>query len=563
MKKYTDNALKEISKGNFGKAIEICDKAIGEEPDVPEYYEIRGDCFYNLGKYEYAAVNYNEASELTKKNKSDYSSLLLNKKGLCYIKLKEYKESTYNFNKAVKMDTSNYKAYNAKAKSLRMEGNNEDAVLIASKAISLKPDYAEAYNNRGSAYYNLSRVNESINDYTMAIKLKPDYAVAYFNRGMTYFYLKKDYIAAKLDWEKAIALNPVYEKDLKERLDAINRAYEKAVAEKLNKSYEIEKMKFETKISKPPVISSYGKSYTETKPKEKDKNISIKDGEFLKEGIVNTNTANETQILEINKPKTEEPAKEKRTLDNIIKEYESVNKLSDAFVEKEINPGDISSDKEEKIPDFAMPEELVKLHSEIVSSEEINKTEDTSPKKEQEVKTPPAIVQEDVHEKLPTGYNYTEPEKKGVGPYFWLYVISIVLLLSVVVIGLIMSGIFDEKVPVIIEEKKDTVVKSVVFIDEKTNKDTVNFEFEKSFEENLISKKLLLVETDSNFCFQYGSFKDSNRALQNIEALEEEGLDAYISIIGLEGKDKLYRVRFGNYFKLIEADSVAREFKLK
>ncbi|MBN1633111.1 MAG: tetratricopeptide repeat protein [Ignavibacteria bacterium] len=578
MKKYIDIALNEIAKGNFTKAIEISNKIIAEEPANPEGFELRGDCYYHMKNFEQAQINYNDAAELAKSRDRKYTSQLYNKKGISNLKQKNYKAAAEDFRKSVKYNPENFKAYNNKSKALRLSGELEDAILDATRAVILKPDLAEAYNNRGSAYFNLSKTDECIDDFTKAIKIKPSYAVAYFNRGAAYFYLKKDYLGAKLDWEKAISLKPSYETEVREKIKAINEAYEKLALEKKSEpSYEKKPEPEKDKFIPPPV--------TRTADTESEKNISIKDADYLSEGIESLRPKEESSILEFDRNVIKDeiipagPPEEKKPpdyIDEFLKEYETTGSFSDSFIEvekKEIKEGKITPDSGEKFPDLEefikekeektadtlpevkMSDELKKLHEEIVSfpPPPAEKTEDKEP-----------IIRETVQEttqKIPAS-KYISPvqKQKKTTNYLWLYIVIIVLIIAVIIMALISSGVFDEKETQETAAMQDTP-KISVFISEKQSSDTASAVLEKSFEEMLVLKGLILIENDTGYSLQAGSFKDSLLAVKRVEQLSEQNLKPYIYRFDKDSSQILYRVRLGNFKTLSEADSVASQIK--
>jgi hypothetical protein len=434
----------------------------------------------------------------------------------------------------------------------------------------------------------LSKTDECIDDFTKALKLKPGYAVAYFNRGAAYFYLKKDYLGAKLDWEKAISLKPSYEPEVRERIKAINEAYEK-LALKTKPEPSFEKPPEPEKIIPKPEIIIPEPPVTKTADLNYEQNISIRDGDFLSEGIESLRPKEQSSILEFDtdfrkkeKPIEEPPVKDEPlgTIDDFLKEYEKTGSFSDSFIEigkEEIKEEKVLPEsgnkfpdldefikgKEEKIadklPDVKMPEELKKLHDEIVSfpPPPTVKTEINEPVKKETIEAKP--VQEVTQKIPPTKYVPPIPkEKKSMG-YLWLYIVIVILIIVVIIMALISTGVFNKK------EKQEIAIQDTpkvsVYISELTGGDTAVKVLEKPFEEMLVSKKLILVESDTNFSFQVGSFKDSMLAMKRVEELEALELEPYISRFEKDSAQILYRVRFGDFKTLGEADSVASQIK--
>lgn len=216
----------EIDAGNYENAIKHCTTLISGQPLNPLLYELRGDCYFNLRKYESAMLNYAESIELIdikSLNGKENLSALYNKKGNCSLNLNNIDEALEDFRKAVKLNPSNFEAYNNKGKAHRLRGEYKQCIDDCSQALEINYKYPAAYNNRGSAYYLLGYADESISDYNSAILMNPTYANAYYNRGSSHFILKKNYIEAKRDWEEAIRLDPSYAEELKEKFIELDR----------------------------------------------------------------------------------------------------------------------------------------------------------------------------------------------------------------------------------------------------------------------------------------------------------------------------------------------------
>jgi tetratricopeptide (TPR) repeat protein len=58
------------------------------------------------------------------------------------------------------------------------EGNYEDCIRVAGKALELNPEYADAHNNIGIGHFYLLNYDEAIEAYQKALKLNPSYQLA-------------------------------------------------------------------------------------------------------------------------------------------------------------------------------------------------------------------------------------------------------------------------------------------------------------------------------------------------------------------------------------------------
>ena len=129
---------------------------------------LRGNYYYNQGKYNKALAAYNWSLELRHDN-----PVTLYNRGVIYSKLEKYDEALADY----------------------------------SRALDLKPDYPDALNNRGITYHKLEKYDESLADYNRALELKPDYPDALYNRGITYVKLER-YDEALADFKRSLELRP-------------------------------------------------------------------------------------------------------------------------------------------------------------------------------------------------------------------------------------------------------------------------------------------------------------------------------------------------------------------
>jgi len=151
--------------GDFHKALDAYNKAIGQNSKDAEGYVGRGSCYAHLGN-----------NQLAEKD----------------------------FNTAIQLDPKNYQAYWNRGLLHTLLGNFNKAVDDYNKIIDLKPDFAMAYANRGWIYRNrLSKSQRAILDYTTAIKLNGGSALVYFHRAFAFLDVGK-YLETVDDLTKAI-----------------------------------------------------------------------------------------------------------------------------------------------------------------------------------------------------------------------------------------------------------------------------------------------------------------------------------------------------------------------
>jgi tetratricopeptide (TPR) repeat protein len=68
---------------------------------------------------------------------------------------------------------------------LYQNGKYEECILIAEKAIQVKPDFVEAYNNICAAYNQLGKFKESVEAADKGLAIKPGYQLLINNRNFS------------------------------------------------------------------------------------------------------------------------------------------------------------------------------------------------------------------------------------------------------------------------------------------------------------------------------------------------------------------------------------------
>lgn len=568
MEKLIDTIINLIERNKYEEALTECSRFVFLYPLNPIGYELRGDCFLYFKKYQLAFMNYREAISLTNatdvKSKNNLS-LLYKKKGICNLKSNNLKEAVEDFTNSINFNPDNYEAYHLRSKSLRKLGKFDLALQDANKAIELFSEYAEAYNNRGCIYYMTNRPDEAIKDLTKAIELKPEYGGAYYNRSLVYSNLKKDYQQAKQDLEKAEALRA--------------RKSSAPLQEKIS-----EEVRRETQ---DPL-----KSYEEKR--EKFSNITLEEGAKLSEGLFET-VEPQSNVVDIKGIKQSDTGIEEKSFSDVFTtekeskptksdtEKYAVEEVLEAKHKSESLPSPFTDSKEEKslddlISDLKIPEELKELHNQIVlppQKEELKEpevevkqenletskvTQDSKELEELKTTPQPKSTPEKIETKVKTPvkpyskYLYDEPKKN----YAMTYIVVGTLILLIIIVGIFLVKMLQNKDSISSSTGTEQTKKVfIIYEREDTSKITLKEDFEKVMAE----KGLVLVVLDDGYKFQAGSFKDSNYAVSRMEWLEEQEFEPEIQTLDLKEKGKFFRVRFGDFQTIEEADSVAKTIK--
>ena len=131
------NKLIEIfRKGDFHKALEICNYLLNKLGDEP--------FLYNL-------------------------------KGMTEIKLNEFDNSLNSFKRAIDINSNFVEAYNNLATSYINLGQFEKAINCLENAIKIKPHYSNAFNNLASAQSDLGKYDDALVSFNKILNLEPNY----------------------------------------------------------------------------------------------------------------------------------------------------------------------------------------------------------------------------------------------------------------------------------------------------------------------------------------------------------------------------------------------------
>lgn len=185
------------------KALKEYNQAISVQPNNTYAYIQRALFYLKTGKENDAFNDYNKAISINPKDEDIYYH-----RGNAYFDLGKYEKAFNDHKKAVQLDsTITIYGWDSKARELRMNNQNKEAIRFFNMAIQLNPKDPFNYNERGDIYFELKFIEKAFQDYNMAIKRAPKNSRPYTARGIQYMELKK-YSKALTDFNKAISLEP-------------------------------------------------------------------------------------------------------------------------------------------------------------------------------------------------------------------------------------------------------------------------------------------------------------------------------------------------------------------
>ena len=165
--------------------------------------------------------DYKKALELYKEaNHKDASPVIYRRISDCYFELGEYDEALNNVNQAINMDSTDLSNIAKKANIYYEMGNAKAAISEWDKVLTLQPEYGFGYYRRGWFKELVGDMDGALEDLSMAIVLDPEDSYAYVSRGDVYLKQgKKD--LAEADFKKVIEIE-----DSPKKYECIHYAYQ-------------------------------------------------------------------------------------------------------------------------------------------------------------------------------------------------------------------------------------------------------------------------------------------------------------------------------------------------
>ena len=165
--------------------------------------------------------DYKKALELYKEaNHKDASPVIYRRISDCYFELGEYDEALNNVNQAINMDSTDLSNIAKKANIYYEMGNAKAAISEWDKVLTLQPEYGFGYYRRGWFKELVGDMDGALEDLSMAIVLDSEDSYAYVSRGDVYLKQgKKD--LAEADFKKVIEIE-----DSPKKYECIHYAYQ-------------------------------------------------------------------------------------------------------------------------------------------------------------------------------------------------------------------------------------------------------------------------------------------------------------------------------------------------
>jgi len=199
---WNNRSLALIAQGRFELAEKDLQQALTLQPKYGEAYANLGWVNYSLNNLEVAIDQYNKAIEFEPEN----SNYFVNR-GSCHRDRGETEKALADFATAIEMTVNLPSAFVGQSSVYLDQMKLDEAILSANRALELDRYHVQALINRGWAHY-LNEDNESaISDLSRAIALDDQLSVAFINRAAVYLQTK-DVKNAEADLKQAMQLDP-------------------------------------------------------------------------------------------------------------------------------------------------------------------------------------------------------------------------------------------------------------------------------------------------------------------------------------------------------------------
>ena len=170
-------AVAAVKKGNsllqeeqWEEAITLFSKAIEIDPTYPEAFVGLGDALRETEDYQAAITNYRQALDINPK-----LPLAYNGRGVCYRELGDINMAANDFDNASQLDRKNAEiAANWGDVLINNVQDPVRAMRYLDTAIELDPNNAKAYRNRGLAHTRLREFDDAIKDLNKSIEIDAD-----------------------------------------------------------------------------------------------------------------------------------------------------------------------------------------------------------------------------------------------------------------------------------------------------------------------------------------------------------------------------------------------------
>jgi tetratricopeptide (TPR) repeat protein len=203
---YKTKAQELKESGNYKLALEACNIVISARPNSTWMYDLRGDVYTKLEKYDSAVLNYSQLINSFKDN----SAVTFNKRGVAYFFNGSYEAAIQDYNKAIELDTTYTAAFANLANAYFLKGDFESARYQYSIALDKDPKNENFKINLGFLNYKSGSFPDAISNFYSLKVANPKNPFPYYGLILTHIANRNysDAYAVNLEiGQKALKLN--------------------------------------------------------------------------------------------------------------------------------------------------------------------------------------------------------------------------------------------------------------------------------------------------------------------------------------------------------------------
>lgn len=186
--------------GKYQEAAEQFELAIKERPTDDESVRSLGKTYEALKRFDQAEATFRHAIELRPHYWAGYSWL-----GAYYSRRGQYDEAIQAFEQVIAMAPDNFRGYNNAGGINILQGRFEQAIGQFERSVQIRPSYS-GYSNLGTAYFFQRRFADAVRAYSQAMKLNDHDYVSRGNLGDARYFAPGQRALSTDDYQKAIAL---------------------------------------------------------------------------------------------------------------------------------------------------------------------------------------------------------------------------------------------------------------------------------------------------------------------------------------------------------------------
>ena len=197
---------------NQRKSTSELSREIRRDTRNPSLRVERGDHYREIGKYDIALRDYNDAIAIDHGNAEAHLG-----RALVRLQQGNFRQAVIDYERAISISPNLAQPDFAEAYGHRgfeyFKGEEyEGAIRDFSKAIELNPTVPVVYNHRGLCYLRTNRYEPAIEDFSKCVSLDPGLSMAFNNRGFAHYY-SENFDSAISDLEEAYRLNPTFQEN--------------------------------------------------------------------------------------------------------------------------------------------------------------------------------------------------------------------------------------------------------------------------------------------------------------------------------------------------------------